>query len=137
MSPVEQLLTRGKVEAQAIGGGGGTFDLGSPLTSLPGSPNAIPCDGDTTLVVQVDMTAGAVGDLTVTVTPFEADNATLAVGMDLPPVQAPTTNPALSGGHDYFYGEYDVASVEYVRVRIANANVGAQTITRASWRLSS
>jgi len=130
------LLTRGKIEGAAIGGGGGTVDLGNPLTSIPGAPNAIPCDGDSTLVIQVDMTAGAVGDLTVTVTPFEADNATLAAGMGLPPVQAPATNPALTAGHDYFYGEYDVASVEYVRARIANANVGAQTITRASWRLS-
>lgn len=136
MSPVETLLTRGKVEGVSVPSGG-NLDLGVPLTSLPGAPNVVPCDGDTTLVVQADMNGAAATDLTVTVTPYEADNATLNLGSALPPVQAPTTNPSFAGGIVRFYAEYDVAAVEYVQVRMKNNNVGAQTMNRASWRLSS
>jgi hypothetical protein len=116
--PSEQLLTRGKVEAQAIASGA-NFD------------QDVPCGGASTLVVQVDMTAGAAGDLSVAVQPYEGDNLTVA------PIGIPVTNsvgPTLSGGHDYFYAQYDVTAVDKVRVRITNNNVGAQTITRTSWR---
>jgi hypothetical protein len=129
--PDPQLLTRGKVEGQAIANGA-NFDL------LGDRGDArIWCDGDSTLVVEVDMTGTAAGDVTVTVTPYEADNVTpMGPAAFLPEVQKPATNPSLSGGHVYYYGQFDVTGVEMVRVRITNNNAAPQTITRASWRLA-
>jgi hypothetical protein len=125
------LLTRGKAEGQAIAGAGGTFDLGNPLTA--GGAPVVPCSGDSTLVVEVDMTGGAVGDLTVAVNPYEADDATV-MPIAVPQVQG--VGPTLVGGHVYQYAQFDVTGIEYVRVRITNNNAGGQTITRASWRLA-
>ncbi|SRR6266516_863123 len=127
--PEPQLLTRGKVEAQAIAPAA-NFDL-------PGQQGdaRIWCGGDSTLIVEVDMTAGAAGDLGVQVNPYEADGVTI-VPVALPVVQQFGTNPTLSGGHDYYYAQYDVTGLEQVRVRITNNNVAGQTITRASWRLA-
>lgn len=122
------LLDRGKTEAQAIAGGGGVFDLVGP-----GNTPIIQCEGVSTLVVQADMTGAANADLAVAVTPYEADGATIS-GVPVPVVQS--QGPTLAAGHVYFYGQYDVTGVDAVRVRLTNANVGAQTITRASWRLS-
>lgn len=125
--PDPALLTRGKTEAQAIGAGG-TFDLIGP----DGSARVL-CEGDSTLVVQVDMTAGAAPDLGVQVNPYEADGITVA------PIALPTVltvGPTLSGGHAYLYAQYDVSALDVVRIRITNNNAGAQTITRASWKLT-
>jgi len=127
--PDAQPLTRGKVENQAINAGA-NFDMVGPDGTAK-----IPCGGDSTLVVMVDMTGGAAGDLALQVNPIEADNTTV-VPEALPPVQQPVTNPTLSGGHVFMYQQFDVSALEYVRIRITNNNAGAQTITRASWRLS-
>jgi hypothetical protein len=126
----EYLLTRGKIEAQAIGAGG-NVDLGNPVT--PGGVNVVPCGGDSTLVIEVDMTGGANGDLGLQVNPYEADDATI-MPIAVPQVQG--VGPTLNGGHVYQYAQFDVTGLEYVRVRITNNNAGGQTITRASWRLS-
>ena len=126
------LLTRGKVEGAAIGIGG-TVDL-------PGQQNdaRIWCGSDSTLVVEVDITGTADADLNVDVNPYEADNATIMAGggavMEIPPVLS--MGPKVSGGHVFFYAQYDVTALEMVRVRIFNLNAGAQTVTRASWRLA-
>lgn len=86
-----------------------------------------------TLVVEVDMTGGAVGDLTIAVQPYEADNATL-MPIGVPQVQG--VGPTLSGGHVYQYAQFDVTGVDRVRILVTNNNVAGQTITRKSWRLS-
>jgi len=85
-----------------------------------------------TLVVEVDMTAGAAGDLVVSLFPFEGDNFTV-MPIAIPP--ANSVGPSLSGGHDYYYGEFDVSSLDKARIRITNNNAGTQTINRWSWRL--
>src|SRR5438105_10039035 len=115
--PDPSLLTRGKSEGVAIGPAG-TFDL-------PGDTGLgiIHCEGESTLVVQVDMTGAANGDLTVAANPYEADNATIS-GVSLPVVQS--QGPTLVGGHVFYYAQIDVTGVEAVRVRITNNNVGAQ-----------
>jgi hypothetical protein len=89
--------------------------------------------GVSTLVVQVDMTGGAAGDLTVQVLPFEIDAVTL-MGVAIAPVTS--TGPTLSGGHVYYTAQYDVTAYDKVRIRITNNNAGTQTITRSSWRLA-
>lgn len=117
----EQLLTRGKVAAQAIGAGATyTIDL------LSG--------GDSELTVEVDMTGTAAGDLAVTAVPYEADNVTLLSNAPLPVIRS--TGPTLGGGAVQFTATYDVAGVDKVRIVIKNNNVAGQTITRASWRLT-
>lgn len=121
------LLTKGKTEGAAIGIGG-TVDLTGPSGN-----NIIQCEGDSTLTVQVDMTGAAIGDVTVQVNPVAADGATIS-GVNLVPFAAPAN--IASGGHVYFYAEYDVSGLGAVRVQAKNNNAGAQTITRASWRLS-
>jgi hypothetical protein len=116
---VGALLTRGKVAGQAIGAGG-NYDT------------IIPCQGDSTLSIQVDMTGGALSDLMVQANPYEADIATVTPNA-VPEVQ---TDSDFSGGHVYYYGQFDVNGVDQVRLRITNNNAGAQTITRMSWRLT-
>ena len=125
--PDPQLLTKGVTTAQAITGGGGVYDLLGPE-----GPPKINCEGDSTLVVQVDMTGAASGDLTTAVNPYEADGATLNA-VALPVVQS--TGPTFAGGKVMYYGQYDVSGVDAVRIRLTNANAGGQTISRASWRL--
>lgn len=125
--PDPQLLTKGKIEGQAIGNGA-SYDLLGPDGSA-----RILCEGDSTLVVQVDMTAGAAPDLAVVVSPYEADGVTIS------PVVLPTVltvGPTLNGGHAYFYAQYDVTALDVVRVRVTNNNAVPQTITRAGWKLA-
>lgn len=114
-------LNKGSQAGVAIAGGGANNDTD------------ILCVDRSTLVVQVDMTGAAVGDLGVQLNPYEADNATI-MPVSIPPIR--TIGPNLSGGHDYFYAEYDVSGLDKVRLRITNNNAGAQTITRSSWRLA-
>jgi hypothetical protein len=128
--PDAQLLTRGKIEGAAIGAGATTYFPG------PSSSNIIHCEGDSELTINADMTAGAAGDLAITVEPIAADGVTPMVGALLPATNAPTTNPSLSGGHAYFTATFDVSGFDAVRVGIKNNNAGGQTITRASWRLT-
>lgn len=118
--PEPALLTRGKVEGQAIANAG-NYDFD------------VMCGGDSTLVVEVDMTATAAPDVTVAVQPYEADGATV-MPVAVPKVQE--VGPTLSGGHDYYYGQFDVTGIDRARVRITNNNAVPQTITRASWRLA-
>jgi hypothetical protein len=117
---VGSLLTRGKQAGVAI---------------APAANNDVDilCQGDSTLTVEVDMTGAATTDLTVQVLPFEADAATI-MGVAIAPVTA--TGPSLSGGHVYYIAQFDVTAYDKVRIRITNNNVGAQTITRSSWRLA-
>jgi hypothetical protein len=120
-------LTKGKTEAQAIGAGG-NFDL----VGQNGDAR-IWVGGDSTLVVEVDMTGAANGDLAVVANPYEADGTTI-MPVALPVVQS--VGPTLNGGHVYYYAQIDVTGVDQCRVRITNNNAGGQTITRASWRLA-
>lgn len=128
--PDAKLLTRGKQEGVSIATGVTVFLDGQQEAGNP----KIWCGGDATLVVEVDMTGGAVGDLAVVVQPYEADNATVQLTPILPAMQ-PTTNPAFAGGHVYYTAQYDVQAFEMVRISVTNNNAGTQTITRASWRL--
>ena len=118
--PDAQLLTRAIETAIAIGAGG--------IRNTD-----IYCQGDATLVVQVEMTGAAIGDLTVAVQPFEADNLTVAP-ISIPPVQF--VGPTLNAGKVYYYAQYDIQALEKARIAITNNNAGAQTINRWSWRLS-
>lgn len=128
MSPDPQLLNRGKITGQAIAGGGGTYDMLGPRgTAL------IDCEGASTLIIEADMTGAANGDLAVQVNPYEVDQATI-MPIAVPKVQ--DVGPTLNGGNVYYYGQFDVTGIDAVRVRLTNANVGAQTINRASWRLA-
>jgi hypothetical protein len=113
-------LTRATTAGQAIANGA-NFD------------QDIMCVGDSSLIVEVDMTGGASGDVVLTVLPFEADNATV-MPITLPPVSS--VGPTLNGGHVYYYAQFDVTGLEKVRVRLNNANVAPQTITRMNWRLA-
>jgi len=134
MSPAPALLTRGKVVGQNVAGGGGVYDLVGPDVATNGQQR-INCAGDSSLTIEADMTGAATTDLTVAVQPYEADGVTVM------PIQLPSfagqevVAPTLSGGHVYATGTYDVRGYDNVRVRITNANVGAQTLN-ASWRLS-
>lgn len=125
--PDAQLLTRGKVEGAAIANGATTILQG------PSGTNMIHCEGDSTLVLEVDMTGGATGDLVIAVQPFEADGATI---MPIPVPQVQGVGPTLNGGHVYQYGQWDVSGLDAVQVRVTNNNAAPQTITRASWRLT-
>jgi hypothetical protein len=113
-------LTRGKQEAVAIANGAN-------------NDTDVYCGGDSKLVVMCQMTGGALGDIGLTVLPFEADNNTVMLTA-LAPVRAPAN--IFSGGKVYAEAEYDVAAFEKVRIRITNNNAAPQTIDRASWRLA-
>lgn len=115
-------LNRGKVEGQAISGGGGTFTVD------------VPAARKATLTVQVDMTGAVAGDLTVAAQPYELDASTL-LGLNLPVVGS-TGPTAIGGTRVAFYAQYDVSGVDKVRLLITNNNAGAQTITRLSWILT-
>lgn len=117
------LLTRGALQPA-----GTAIGAGATLTT------DVMCEGDSTLILEVDMTGTAAGDLGITVVPYESDNATLMTGLNLPVVQS--NGPALSGGAVRYYAQIDVTGVERVQVQVKNNNVGAQTLTRSSWRLA-
>lgn len=118
--PDPTLLTRGRVEAQAVGAASNyTIDL--------------LCGGDSTLVVQFDGDGAASTDWTVQVVPFEADNTTVG-GVAVQPVS--TQGPTFAGGRSTFYGQYDVTAFDKVRIVITNTTAGARNINRASWRLA-
>jgi hypothetical protein len=129
------LLTRGKMEGQAISTGQTISMLGQGIGTPAAPDNRINVAGDDEIVVQVDMTGAAVGELGVTVLPYAADGVTI-IPSPLPVMSSPTTNPVFSGGHVYFVARFDCSAQEFVRVDIKNNNAGGQTITRASWRLA-
>lgn len=116
----ESLLTRGK-------------QAGAAIAPAANNDTDILCQGDSTLTVEADMTGAASGDLTVQVLPFEADATTLA-GVAIAPVTA--TGPTFAAGRVTYIAQFDVTAYDKVRIRLTNNNVGAQTVTRASWRLA-
>lgn len=121
---VGTLLTRGTPFAASA------IAAGQTLTA------DIDCAGDSELTVMADMSGAANGDLTVFVTPFESDNVT-TMGQTgaLPAIRS--TGPTFDTvNRVLFDGTYDVSGYSKVRLAIKNNNVGAQTINRASWRLS-
>lgn len=85
------------------------------------------------LVIEGDLTATALADLVMTVQPFEGDGVTLSAVV-LAPIAAATPAQVLSGGHAYGIAKYDVTGIGRVRIFWKNGNVGAQTLTRGSWR---
>lgn len=125
--PAPKELTRGKLEGAAAAPASITYLQGPSGTDL------IHCGGDSELTVEVDMTGAATGDLIITCEPYAVGN-TSVMPISLPPLN--TVGPTLSGGHVYFVATFDVSGEDAVRVGIKNNNAGAQTITRASWRLT-
>lgn len=118
--PDAQLLTRGKSSGATIGAAGGVVDL--DLTVDSGSQ----------LLIEVDMTGAANGDLAVQVNPVSEQ------GGEVFPLSQPASQsigPTLVAGRVYFWATYDVLAQQRVRVRITNANVGAQTVDYA-WRVA-
>jgi hypothetical protein len=115
------LLTRGSIVAGAIAPGA--------TTNID-----VDCAGDSELTVLAEMTGAVNGDLAVTVIPFESDNVTPANNIAMPAIRS--NGPTFGGGVVQFDGTFDVSGQSKVRIAIRNNNVGAQTINRASWRLS-
>jgi hypothetical protein len=101
------------------------------LGAASGTTYDVEVSGTDWITVQGDLTGGAATDLAVTVTPYEEDNVTITA---LPLTEAVKQGPTLSGGHVYYYGKFDVTGIGRVRIRWANNNAGAQTLTRGSWR---
>jgi len=114
------LLTRGKLQPD-----GSSIGTGATLSQT------VNVSGVDELVVLVDMTGAANGDLAVTVVPVEADNATV---MALPLTAQASSGPTFGSGKVQYYGKFDVSAFEFVQVQIKNNNAGTQTLTRASWR---
>lgn len=114
-----QLLSRGKASGQAIGAAG-NHDV------------FIETSGYSTLVVEVDMSAGAAGDLAIQVNPVsEQGDEVLPIAQ--PAVQS--VGPTLVGGRSYQWSIYDVQAQQRVRLRITNNNAGGQSADYA-WRLA-
>jgi hypothetical protein len=116
----ESLLTRGK-------------QAGVAIANAANNDTDILCQGDSTLVLEVDMTGAAAGDLSINVFPFEADGVTV-MGVAIAPITS--TGPTLLTGHVYYIAQFDVSGYDRVRIRLTNNNAAPQTLTRASWRLS-
>lgn len=114
--PAAELLNRKSAQATAIGAGANS-DL------------FIECGGNSTLVLEVDMSGGAAADLTVQVNPVSEDGEIFPLAQ--PAVQS--IGPTLVSGRVYFWGAWDVTAQQRVRVRITNNNVGAQAFDY-SWR---
>jgi hypothetical protein len=93
----------------------------------------VECSGSDFLVVQGDLTGAAIGDLAITVQPFEEDGVTLS-SVVLTPVAADSPANILNGGHVYAFAKYNVTAIGRVRIFWKNNNAGTQTLTRGSWR---
>ena len=117
----ESLLTRATITNVAMGGGGGTTFMDAPV----GSSDYI--------TVQADMTGAANGDLGITVIPYEADGVTLS-GATLPAQAGVGFTPTFGAGRVTALQQYNCQGIDKVRITFTNNNVGAQTLTRASWR---
>jgi hypothetical protein len=91
--------------------------------------------GSDFLTVQGDLTGAALGDLVMTVQPFEEDGVTLS-SVVLTPIAASSPANIFAGGHAYGIQKYDVTGIGRVRVFWKNNNAGTQTLTRGSWRAS-
>lgn len=96
----------------------------------------VPCGGTDFVTVEADMTGAASGDLAITVIPYESDGNTL-MGVTLPAVGGVGYAPTFGAGRVTAVQQYNVQGIDKVQVQLKNNNVGAQTITRASWRTAS
>lgn len=108
--------------------------IGTPGQSVNAGASVVQdanTSGADELTVEVDQNGSAVGDVVVTVFPYEADGLTL-MPVPLPTIQT-ITNVA-TGGKVYAVQRFDVTAFERVQVQIKNNNAGAQTLNRASWR---
>lgn len=106
-----KLLNRDSVAGTAVGTGA-NLDI------------FIECGGNSTLVLEVDMSAGAAPDLSVQVNPVAEDGEIYPLAQ--PAVQS--VGPTLIGGRSYYWGAFDITSQQRVRVRINNANAGSQNV---------
>lgn len=106
-----------------------SFSLGAAGTDS----DVIQCGGVSTLNVRVAQDAGAAGDITVSILPFESDNATI-MPISVPPVTS--VGPTLATGVTYFYAQYDVTAFSKVRFDLINNNVAAKTVREKSWDLA-
>lgn len=105
------------------------FSLGAGATDS----DTIQCGGVSTLNVRVAQDAGASGDVTISILPFESDNTTI-MPISVPPVSS--VGPTLASGQTYFYAQYDVTAFSKIRFDVKNNNVGAQTVREKSWDLA-
>ena len=95
----------------------------------------VECSGGDFLTISGDLTGAAIGDLSITVQPFEQDGVTLAAVV-LAPIAAASPANILIGGHVYAIAKYDITGIGRVRIFWKNNNAGTQTLTRGSWRVS-
>lgn len=118
--PEAETLNRNKGAAQSIAPAG-NFD------------KLIETSDYATLVVEVDMSGAAPADLVVEVAPVSEVNDEV-YPIVMPAVQSVSPS-VLSGGRLYTWARYDVSAQQRVRLRIKNANAGAQAADWA-WRLA-
>lgn len=92
----------------------------------------VECPEHDVITVRAELTGTANADLSVVVTPYESDNATLSA-------QVVTTlrlvGPTVAAGKVTYFGQFDVQGFERVRVRFTNNNAGTQTLNHASVKL--
>lgn len=88
-------------------------------------------DGRDTMTVQASLNGAANGDLTVVVTAYEEDGATL--GLVVPVLRS--AGPTFAAGKVQFWGTYDVQGFSKVQVKATNNNGGTQTLNRLSTKL--
>jgi hypothetical protein len=112
--PEAETLTRNKAAGAAIGAGANLDKL-------------IETSDYNTLVVEVDMSGAANADLVIEVSPVSEVNDEVYPIL-MPPVQS--TGPTFVTSRVYYWGRFDVSAQNRVRLRIKNANAGAQT---ADW----
>lgn len=82
------------------------------------------CGGNSTLVVEADMSADAAPDLAVVVQPVGEDGEVYPLAQ--PAVQS--IGPTLTGGRTYFWAQYDITAQQRVRVRLTNNNAGTKSL---------
>jgi len=111
-------LTRGSTTGVSVGTGVNTDIL-------------VECGGASTLVVEVDQSGSASGDIAVVVNPVSEDGEVYPVAQ--PAVQS--VGPTLVSGRTYYWAQFDVTAQQRVRIRITNNNAGTQSLDY-SWRLA-
>src|SRR4249919_355778 len=117
--PDAETLNRNKAAAQSIAAGGNLDKL-------------IETSDYSVLVVEADMAGAAATDLVIEVAPVSEVNDEV-YPIVMPPMQ--NVAPALSAGRIYTWARYDVSAQQRVRLRLKNANAGAQPCDYA-WRLA-
>lgn len=79
-------------------------------------------DGISVLAAQ---TASALGDIGITVQPFDSTGAIVPVALT-PAVAVPTN--VLSGGNAYAVAQFDVRGIQAIRVAVKNNNAAAKVV---------